>query len=460
MTPQELLQALGPDSPAFRRAASDLTDLFRQCEGTREVELRYREWRSFVDNAYGSQVGDPHLFVRHTYLSTLARLVARLFLDPRFTARDPQTLSDTITGKYFQEQGIDNFVEDDFFTWMVTPCAGEKGPELVARLCDSLSAYDFRQAPPDALTALYDHIAHPPGFEAGDVWIPACAGMTGFEELLRERLELGKRPEQSVLDPLCGPGTFLVAASGIIAEARRQGGEDDFDVLLHVLDQVMGMDPNPLAVCIARVGYLMALGDTVTNVHPPFLLPVYLCDGARLPDAEEPPTDQYGAQETVYLFETHNRDTVFRIPESVAGNLEMLNWLFDRLPNYLNGAQLRTLSQDRAEAVQDVLNAFYNYLVAAKPRTPIPDPLTPYAAGVMVDTAEKLVNLYLDTPINLWLHILKNVPAPVYMARRKFDVVVGCPPLQVGPDTGDQPGGQTARRLDRAASLAALYLKE
>ncbi len=457
MTLQELLQALGPDSPSFRRAAADLDGLFHQCEDTPEVSLRYREWRRFVDNAYGSQVGHPQLFVRHTYLSTLARLAARLFLDPRFTARDPQALSDTITGKYFQEQGIDNFIEDDFFTWIVAPCAGDIGLEFIARLCDSLSSYDFRQAPPDVLTALYDHLAHPPGFEATS---HNNAPYNLYEELLRDRLETAKRPEQNILDPRCGSGTFLAVAVRTIAEARKQRGEDDFDALLHTLDQVMGMDPNPLAVCIARVGYLMALGEMVTGVHPPFLMPVYLCDGARLPDVEEPSTDQDGAQEHVYLFETHDRDTVFRIPESVAGNPEMLNWLFDRLPNYLNGAQMRTLSQERGDAVQDVLNAFYNYLVAAKPRTPIPDPLTPYAAGVMVDTAEKLVNLYLDTPVNLWLHILKNLPASVYMARRKFDMVVGCPPLQVETGPEGQPGDQTARRTDRAANFAALYLKE
>ena len=164
LTSQELLSALGSDSPSFRRSAADLADLFHQCEGTPEVALRYREWRSFVDSAYGSQVGNAELFVRHTYLSTLARLVARLFLDPRFTPRNPEDLLNTVTGKYFQERGIDNFIEDDFFTWMVAPDVGPKGLELAARLCNSLSGYDFRQSPPDVLTSLYDHLAHPPGF--------------------------------------------------------------------------------------------------------------------------------------------------------------------------------------------------------------------------------------------------------------------------------------------------------
>ena len=102
----------------------------------------------------------------------------------------------------------------------------------------------------------------------------------------------------------------------------------------------------------------------------------------------------------------------------------MLDWLFDRLPNYVKGARLRTRGQDPEEATQAVLTAFHNYLAAPKPKTPIPDPLSPFAAQVMVDTTEAFIRPYLDCPTTVWLHILKNAPAPVHMAQRKFDLVV------------------------------------
>ena len=102
----------------------------------------------------------------------------------------------------------------------------------------------------------------------------------------------------------------------------------------------------------------------------------------------------------------------------------MLDWLFDRYPNYLKGAHLRTRGEDPEDAIQAVLVALFNYLAAPKPRTPIPDPLSSFATGVMIETAESLIRLYLNQPTTIWLHILKNAPAPVHLAQRRFDLVV------------------------------------
>ena len=308
----------------------------------------------------------------------------------------------------------------------------------MARLGNSLLGYDFRQADPDLLTGLYDQFMDP---QLVDPPMPERADRNRTpkwlaEYLLGEELELSKNPDQRILDPCCGPGAFLSAAIGIIASARTTRGEDQFEVLLHVLDQVMGMDLCPLAVSVARTSYMLALGGLVTEAHPPVLLPVYLSNATELPSSAEEPGNQGGISEPVYLLETNDTRVTFRIPETVAANQVMLNWLFDRLANYLNGAQLRSLGQDREEAVQAVLNAFHNYLVAPKPRSPIPEPLNAFAAEVMVDTAASLLGLYLETPTYLWLHILKNAPASVYMSQRKFDLVVGNPPWATGTELG------------------------
>ena len=43
----------------------------------------------------------------------------------------------------------------------------------------------------------------------------------------------------------------------------------------------------------------------------------------------------------------------------------------------------------------------------------------------MCETARTLIRLVLGGRGTVWLHILKNAPAPVYLSRRKFDLVVG-----------------------------------
>ena len=185
------------------------------------------------------------------------------------------------------------------------------------------------------------------------------------EYVLQEELGLGKSEGRSVLDPRCGPGTFLATAVRLHADRLAGQGQDDFDSLLYILDRVMGMDIHPLAVTLARTNYLLSLGGLVQGVHAPVLLPVYLSGPigtARNPGSSVLPD---GGSEPVYAFHTEIPEELFQVPDSVASNLKRLDWLFARLPNYLRGAQTRGSKGDDDHA-QTVLTAYYNYLVAAQ----------------------------------------------------------------------------------------------
>jgi methylase of polypeptide subunit release factors len=424
-TARSIVAALGPGSPTFRRLFPELLALYRRVEDAPEVAVRYRQWQSYLSIVYGSAVGDPALFIRHTYLSLAARLIARLFLEPGVTLTRPEELAGTVHGGYFREQGIDNFIEDDFFTWLLLPEAREEGLDLVRRLAAALAVYNFRQAGQDMLKGLYEGLVDPETrHDLGEYYTPDWLA----EYMLDTELGLSADPGRSVFDPACGSGTFLFTAIRLIAAARLQRGEDPFEVLLHLLDQVMGVDIHPVAVTIARANYLLALGDLVRGPHPPVLLPVYLSNALVLPGSTAATEPLGGYPEPVHTVHTGEPGLVFELPHSVAANPQMLDWLFARLPQYLAGAELRSRVQDREEAIQAVLVAFHNYLVAPKARTPIPEPLSAFAAEVMERTARRLIELCLDGQDHLWVFILKNLPASVYLAQRKFDLVVGNPP--------------------------------
>jgi hypothetical protein len=425
-TARSVVVALGSSSPTFRHLFPALHRLFRQVQDASEVEVRYREWQSYLSIVYGSPVGDDTLFVRHTYLSLVARLIARSFLEPGVALTSPQDLGQTIDGEYFRGRGIDNFIEDDFFTWVLkSPQIALEVLDLVRRLAGSLAVYDFGQAQQDLLKGLYEELVDPETrHDLGEYYTPDWLA----EYILDSELGLSSNPDQSVFDPSCGSGTFLFTAVRLIVEARQARGEDEFDTLLSVQDQVMGMDVHPVAVTIARANYLLALGNLVQGPHPPVLLPVYLSNALVLPGSTADREPLGGYPEPVHTVETSQPGVVFELPHSVVTNPEMLDWLFARLPNYFSGAGLRQPMQGREEAIQEVLNAFHNYLVAPKPRTPIPDPLSAFAAEVMVGTARRLLQLYLEGQDHVWLFILKNLPASIYLAQRKFDLVVGNPP--------------------------------
>jgi hypothetical protein len=425
---RSIVVALGASSPTFRHVFPALVGLFRKVKDTPEVAVRYQEWQSYLSIVYGSAVGDDIIFVRHTYLSLVARLIARFFLEPGAPLTSPEDLGKTIDGEYFREQGIDNFIEDDFFTWLLkSPEIAVDALELARRLAHSLAVYDFGQARQDLLKSLYEELVDPETrHDLGEYYTPDWLA----EYILDTELGLSGNPHQSVFDPSCGSGTFLFTAIRLIVKVRLGRGEDELDTLLHTLDQVMGMDVHPVAVTVARANYLLALGDLIKGPHPPVLLPVYLSNALVLPGSTAEREPLGGYPEPVHTVETSESGVVFELPHSVVTNLEMLDWLFARLPNYFGGAEMRQHVQSQEEAIQEVLNSFHNYLVAPKPRTPIPEPLSEFAAEVMVGTARRLLQLYFEGKDHIWLFILKNIPASVYMSQRKFDIVISTSPWQ------------------------------
>ncbi|MFQ6026989.1 MAG: hypothetical protein ACE5Q6_05805 [Dehalococcoidia bacterium] len=463
---------LGTTSEAFRSLLPRLEGLFDQVRERPEVAASYQEWQYLAALVYGADLDFERLYLRHTYLALIARFIVRLFLAPGSESYSWSELGDVVLGDYFRERGIDNFVEDDFFTWLLKgPDIAEPAQALLQELAQTLGQYDFAQAQPNVLKGLYDELVDLPDREhisrsTTPDWL------AGY--LLGPELGLSDNPDRRVLDPFCGSGTFLYTALGLIGQARRQRGEDDFEILINLLDQVMGLDINPVAVTVGRVSYLLALGDLVKGSHPPLLVPVYLAAALALPESRGHHNSAVVESEPIYQISTSPGGPEFEIPCTVATNLEMLDWLFARLPNYLRGAKLRSLAQSKEVAIQEVLNAFHNYLVSPKPKTPIPEPLSFLAAEVMEATAHILLRLYLHGKGQIWLHLLKNLPASVYMSQRKFDLVVGSTPGISNPRLPASPNqpamvdpAESRREVDAKsnsevffAAAADLYLED
>jgi len=110
----------------------------------------------------------------------------------------------------------------------------------------------------------------------------------------------------------------------------------------------------------------------------------------------------------------------FPLPGPFIENPLMLDWVPGRLTNYMDGAQLRLHVQSEDLAVQEVLNAYYNYLTAAKPRTPVPDALTPQQADTFLETARIVVQLHIRGEGTLWLNMVQNLAAPAIFSHARF----------------------------------------
>lgn len=412
--------AFGLGSPVFAQTTEQLSHIFSQAGHVPPVTARLREWQRFWTRVHGQEAPDESLFIHQTYLALLARLVARRFIAPRRPIATAEELQEIISGDYFSRQGLGNYGEGDFFSWVVLEDRWELGLEervleTVLGLVDALAPYDFTQTSPGILDGLYRQTV--PDAQLIPRWLA--------EYIVEEELRLAndnlpsEKPDQLLLDPACGTGAFLAAAVGAISRSMMKRGSDQLDVLFEVPTMIRGMDRDPLAVAMARLNYLLALGSLVQEPHPPILVPVYLADASQIPASHSIGS----ADSTVYLSTPVGE---FPLPAPIIENPVMLDWILGRLTNYMGGAQLRLHMQPEEEAVQEVMNAYYNYLTAPKARTPVPDPLTPADADILLETARSLVKLHIQGDGTLWLHAVQNYAAPAIFSRRGFDLLAGC----------------------------------
>ena len=409
---------LGANGPIFRYACDVLSRLYHEVNDEPGVQVRFREWQSRLSIAYGVPVGDEELFVVHTYLATLARLVALWHIQSNAPLPSGEDYVKVINGDYFRERDIYNFVEDDFFTWNLNPKVLDDFLELVRRLTDTLTAYDLTNRGQALLRFLYYELADPKSRHyLGEHYTPDRLA----RRILLEEMKLQDSPDLSVLDPACGSGAFLSTAIGLIKEGMMRRGEDEFNTLLYILNNVMGTDVRPLAATVARTCYLLAMGDLVIGPHPPVLVPVYLADAIRLPETS--------ANGSLYIVQTTESGVAFEIPSSLVDDPTHLDWIFHRLAQYLHAAEFRANMEGEERATEGVISSLYSYLTSPK-RAGLRElpPLSSAAAEALCQTARTLIKLVLDGKDTLWLHILKNAPAPIYLSRRKFDLVVGNPP--------------------------------
>ena len=91
-----------------------------------------------------------------------------------------------------------------------------------------------------------------------------------------------------MLDPACGSGTFLFHAVRRYLGAAEAAGVPTGEALTGVTGQVFGLDLHPVAVILAQVTYLLAIGtERLTARTGRLSIPVYLGDSMRWEAAEE-----------------------------------------------------------------------------------------------------------------------------------------------------------------------------
>ena len=388
-TPEVVTRELGRGSLAWQRAHGELAVIWAEVGEHPDVRLKRGLWSQLLERVYGASVDTDDLFFQHTYLTVVAKTMATHVL-----GIDMPNAADLLAGRAFQEAGIGGVVEGDFFDW---PLAAEGGPELVRRIALQAARFRLRDVQADVLKGLYESLIDPEQrHDLGEYYTPDWLAARICERAIDRPLE------QRVLDPACGSGTFLFHAVRRFLAAADAAGTGNREALGQCVCQVLGIDVHPVAVQIARVTYLLALGEQRLQDRPHVAIPVYLGDSLQWN------TRGFLAERDV-LIEVPDGGPILEFPFAVARDPA----LFDAVI-----ARMLELSERNASA-----EALVSWL---RRKHKLDEP----TAAVVAGTYENLRVLRAARRNHIWGFVARNLVRPVWLsqAEQRADVVVGNPP--------------------------------
>jgi len=383
-TASDIVARFGDASAVFNSSLRQLAVMAGSFNDNPTFKVKYDEWDKLLAKAYGHSVARPQLFLRHTYLSMLAKLIAYTAL---FHQKPKgQELRDVLTGKVFNN--LPNLAEEDFFCWVLMPSLNTKTNELLQGLAQYLAVYDMSKINQDLLKELYENlIDDETKHDLGEVYTPDWL----VELTLREA---GFTAGKSLLDPACGSGTFLFTA----IQLMREQGANGTALVDKALENIVGMDIHPLAVTIAKVNYLLALSPDLATYNKTVMLPIYMANSLE-------GINVTGGQ--LVTISAGGKDN-FHIPVDMTASPTDLDKVIDEMGKY---------GYEPDEEI--ALNGFGAFLENKGYK----DIIAYWRHNLK--TMRKLVKQGRDT---IWTFILKNYYRPAYLHRRPFDFVAGNPP--------------------------------
>lgn len=406
-TSEAIVHDFGVKSHAFKSTANTLLALWREIRKQSSFAVIYDSWDKYLRIVYGTQVAGDELFVRHTYLATLAKLMSWFRITESKSLPDDSQIIEMLEGQLFKRQGIENFIEEDFFSWLARAEAKKVGIGVVRLLFSLLQNYRLRELSEDVLKSLYQELVDPATrHDLGEFYTPDWLAHRMVNKLLDSNLKA------SVLDPACGSGTFLYLT---IREKIDRLGRS-IRTLSHILDSVYGADIHPLAVIIAKTNYILALGDLLKKRKGAITIPIYLADSVKLPELEREPgmveIDGTLVQQLPgYKVELNGQE--IRIPERLIENISLYDQAIELAKDFA--------VQNKGKAI--TLDAFYNFLIAQQfPETR--DKTLVQSIFAISEGLKHFIDTNRDT---IWAFVLKNIYKPLFFKRR-FDLVIGNPP--------------------------------
>ncbi len=475
-TPENLLCDFGENTPSSRKCVAAFY-LALTTSRNPKINALFRQWARQFSEICGYEQDSPKLdveelarlysvragardklqpfklfFAIHTYYATFIKLLAVQIVN--FYARtkvahiahhESVTLAQAVgmdalglqnyfrtmeEGGIFRHLGIRNFLEGDFFGWYLEDWTSDIDQSLRG-VMQQLANYSFvtldtdPDGTRDLLKKLYQNLMPQElRHDLGEYYTPDWLATQLLNQLHGGPPNLARRsPDERLLDPACGSGTFLVLHIRDIRLYARdvllpQKKITRHQLLEKILANVVGYDLNPLAVISARTNYLLALGDLLDEIQGEIDIPIYLSDSVLTPGAGET-LDKQGK----IFFMTSVGE--FALPESLI-KADYIDELANLLEEHVtNNSETST---------------FTNALCQKLPLDLMRDRRDITIVQELYDQLRELDQQHIN---GIWARIIKNAFAPLFQSR--FDRIAGNPPWINWENLPDEYRQRTAK---------------
>ena len=380
---------LGRDSLVYGIARHSLRELWGAVSKEPDVILKRELWSKQLALVYGSPIDDDDLWFQHTFLTIVAKTMATAVLGIALPGPD-----DILTGKAFEDATIFGAVESDFFDWVLD---APDHRDVISRISKQVARFQLRDVQSDVLKGLYESLIDPETrHELGEYYTPDWLAQRICDRAIVNPLE------QRVLDPACGSGTFLFHAIRRVLAAADAKGLDVPASLQACTRLVFGIDVHPVAAMIARVTYLLALGDRIRHPDRGTLnVPVYLGDAMQW-------NTEWFAAEGEVLVGLDGPD-LLHFPASVATRPSLYDQVIDEM-----------LNQSEQSAPPEAFSAWLEKSHG----------IVGTDNDILEKTYATLKRLYDEGRDHIWGYMARNLGRPVWLAStgQRAAVIVGNPP--------------------------------
>lgn len=401
-TTQNIEERLGAESSAYKLDRATLANLYAHHRENPTVQVKRKLWTQLLRSALGTQFEDnDDLFIDHTLLVNTSEIIAHAVLGLKVQELSPTVL---LSGQRFAEAGVFGVVESDFFDWVVEVDGGEAFIRTLAR---RLMRFVWNDVEQDILKILYENfIGTETRKKLGEYYTPDWLAEVVVSESIAEPLKT------RVLDPSCGSGTFVFHAVRRYLAAGEAAGQQISGLLKGVTNHVFGMDLHPVAVTLARVTYLLAIGrDRLTDpkrgdIH----IPVYLGDSFQW---REQNADLFSKGNLVV--QTEDLPTLVASALSFPDDLLENTAQFDQLVNELADLALKR----KQNTAPPSLKALFSRLS-----------ILPEHRGIILETFKTMCRLNDEGRNHIWGYYIRNLARPLWLSRlgNQVDMIVGNPP--------------------------------